>query len=147
SGVLAGVLVSCPFWLYQLWAYVGPALRSNEKRFAITFTSVGAGLFAGGMVLAYLVIPEAMKVLLGFGGHSVQAALDPEKYFKFLVGMMLIFGVSLELPLILVMLNFAGVLKGAKLAQARRYAFFGLVLFSGFAVPGNDPISMGVLAL
>jgi sec-independent protein translocase protein TatC len=55
--------------------------------------------------------------------------------------------VSLELPLLLVMLNFAGVLRGAKLAQARRYAFFGLVVFAALVVPGNDPISMGVLAL
>jgi sec-independent protein translocase protein TatC len=60
---------------------------------------------------------------------------------------MLIFGVSLELPLLLVMLNYAGVVKGAKLAKARRYAFFGMVVFAGFAVPGNDPVSMGVLAL
>jgi sec-independent protein translocase protein TatC len=147
AAVLAGVLLSCPLWLYHLWAYIGPAMYSKEKRFAITFTGVGAGLFAGGMLLAYLVIPEALKVLLGFGGKFVVAGLDPEHYFKFLVGMMLVFGVSLELPLLLVMLNFAGVLKGVKLAKARRYAFFGMVLFAGFAVPGNDPVSMGVLAL
>jgi sec-independent protein translocase protein TatC len=86
-------------------------------------------------------------VLLGFGGDFVQAALDPQLYYKFLIGMMLIFGVSLELPLLLVMLNFAGVLRGAKLAQARRYAFFGLVVFAALVVPGNDPISMGALAV
>lgn len=147
AAVMAGVILTCPVWLYQLWAYVGPALYSREKRFALTFTGVGAVLFAGGMTLAYLIIPEALKVLLGFGGGFVKAGLDPERYYKFLLGMMLIFGVSLELPLLLVMLNFAGVIKGAKLAQARRYAFFGLVLFSGFAVPGNDPVSMGVLAV
>lgn len=147
AAILAGFVLTCPVWLYQLWAYVGPALHSKEKKFALSFTGIGAGLFAGGMVLAYLIIPEALKVLLGFGGQYVEAALDPEKYYKFLIGMMLIFGVSLELPLLLVMLNFAGVIKGAKLAQARRYAFFGLVVFSAFAVPGNDPISMGVLAV
>lgn len=147
AAVLAGVILTCPVWLYQLWAYVGPALYSREKRFALIFTGVGAVLFAGGMMLAYFIIPEALKVLLGFGGDFVKAGLDPERYYKFLLGMMLIFGVSLELPLLLVMLNFAGVIKGAKLAQARRYAFFGLVLFAGFAVPGNDPISMAVLAV
>lgn len=147
AAIMAGFVLTCPVWLYQLWAYVGPALYSKEKKFAISFTGIGAVLFAGGMALAYLIIPEALKVLLGFGGQFVEAALDPEKYYKFLIGMMLIFGVSLELPLLLVMLNFAGVIKGVKLAQARRYAYFGLIVFSGFAVPGNDPISMGVLAV
>jgi sec-independent protein translocase protein TatC len=146
AAIMAGFVLTCPFWLYQLWAYVGPALYSKEKRFALAFTGIGAVLFAGGMVLAYLIIPEALKVLLGFGGDFVQAALDPQLYYKFLIGMMLIFGVSLELPLLLVMLNFAGVVKGVKLAKARRYACFGLIVFSGIAVPGNDPISMSVLA-
>lgn len=146
AAIMAGFVLSCPFWLYQLWAYVGPALYSKEKKFALSFTAIGAVLFTGGMVLAYLIIPEALKVLLGFGGDFVQAALDPQLYYKFLIGMMLIFGVSLELPLLLVMLNFAGVVKGAKLAKARRYAFFGLIVFAGIAVPGNDPISMSVLA-
>ncbi|MEO7127172.1 MAG: twin-arginine translocase subunit TatC [Nakamurella sp.] len=147
AAVMAGVVLTCPVWLYQLWAYIGPALYSKEKKYALVFTGVGAALFTGGMLLAYVVIPEALKVLLGFGGQFVDAALDPQLYYKFLVGMMLIFGVSLELPLLLVMLNYAGVLKGAKLAQSRRYAFFGLIVFSGFAVPGNDPISMSVLAV
>lgn len=147
AAIMAGFILTCPFWLYQLWAYVGPALYSKEKKFALSFSGVGAGLFVGGMVLAYLVIPEALKVLLGFGGHSVATWLDAQLYFKFLIGMMLIFGVSLELPLLLVMLNFAGVVRGVKLAKARRYAFFGLIVFSGIAVPGNDPISMSVLAV
>lgn len=147
SGLLAGVLLTCPIWLYQLWAFVGPALHDKEKKYALSFTGIGAALFAGGMMLAYLIIPEALKVLLAFGGDFVVAGLDPEKYYRFLIGMMLIFGVSLELPLLLVMLNFAGVIKGAKMAKVRRYAYFGLIVFSGIAVPGNDPISMGVLAL
>ncbi len=147
AAIMAGFLLTCPVWLYQVWAFVGPALYSKEKKFALTFVGCAAALFAGGMVLAYLVIPEGLKVLLGFGGDFVSSALDPEKYYSFLIGMMLIFGVSLELPLLLVMLNFAGVIKGAKLAQARRYAFFGMVVFAALAVPGNDPVSMGVLAV
>ena len=147
SAIMAGVLLSCPVWLYQLWAFVGPALYAKEKKFAVTFVSIAAALFAGGMVLAYLVIPEGLKVLLGFGGKGVVTALTPESYYGFLIGIMVIFGVSLELPLLLVMLNFAGVVKGAKLGKARRYAFFGMVVFAALVVPGNDPVSMGVLAL
>lgn len=147
AAIMAGVVLTCPLWLYQVWAFVGPALYSKEKRFALGFTASASVLFAGGMALAYLVFPEALNMLLRFGGEYITSGLDPEKYYSFLMGLMLIFGVSLELPLLLVMLNFAGVLKGAQLVSARRYAFFGLVVFSGIAVPGNDPISMGVLAL
>lgn len=147
SAIMAGFVLTCPIWLYQLWAFVGPALYSKEKRFALTFVGFAASLFAGGMVLAYMVIPEGLKVLLGFGGSFVESALDPEKYYSFLTGMMLIFGVSLELPLLLVMLNYAGVVKGVKLAKSRRYAFFGMVVFAALVVPGNDPVSMGSLAV
>ena len=61
--------------------------------------------------------------------------------------MLLIFGVSFELPLLLIMLNFVGVLKGERLAKVRRYSIFGIVVFAAFVVPGNDPITMAVLAL
>jgi sec-independent protein translocase protein TatC len=147
SAIMAGVLLSCPVWLYQLWAFVGPALYTKERKFALSFVGIAAVLFAGGMVLAYLVIPEGLKVLLGFGGGGVITALTPESYYGFLIGIMVIFGVSLELPLLLVMLNYAGVIKGVTLAKARRYAFFGMVVFAAIVVPGNDPVSMGVLAL
>jgi sec-independent protein translocase protein TatC len=147
AGVMAGAVLSSPAWLYQLWSFVTPALYRKERRFAISFVVSAAILFMGGTVIAYFVIGKALDVLLGFGGNTAVSALTPEAYFSFLLGMLLIFGVSLELPLLLVMLNYAGVVKGVKLAKARRYAFFGLVVFAAFVVPGNDPISMSALAV
>jgi sec-independent protein translocase protein TatC len=88
-----------------------------------------------------------LEVLLGFGGSTTITALSPDSYFSFLIGVLLIFGVSMELPLLLIMLNFVGVLKGERLAKVRRFAWFGMVVFAAFVVPGNDPISMAVLAL
>jgi sec-independent protein translocase protein TatC len=147
AGVMAGLALSAPVWLYQLWAFVTPALYSKERKFAIIFVSCAALLFASGTVIAYLVIGKALEVLLGFGGSTSVAALSPDGYFSFLLGVLLIFGVSMELPLLLIMLNFVGVLKGERLAKVRRYAWFGLVVFAAFVVPGNDPISMSVLAV
>lgn len=147
AGFMAGLALSSPVWLYQLWSFVTPALYSKERKFAIIFVSCAAVLFAAGTVIAYLVIGKALEVLLGFGGDTSVAALSPDGYFSFLLGVLLIFGVSMELPLLLVMLNFVGVLKGERLAKVRRYAWFGLVVFAAFVVPGNDPISMSVLAL
>ena len=147
AALMAGAVLSCPFWLYQLWSFVTPALYSKERKFAIIFVSSSAVLFAGGAVLAYVVISEGLQVLLGFGGDTAAAALTPESYYSFLMALLLIFGVSFELPLMLIMLNMVGVVSGKKLAKARRYAMFGLFVFAALVVPGNDPITMTALAV
>ena len=147
SALIAGVVLAGPVWLYQLWAFVTPALYSKERKYAIIFVSAGAALFATGAVLAYVVIREGLTVLLGFGGDATIAALSPDSYFSFLIAMIIIFGVSFELPLLLIMLNRIGVVRGAQLAKWRRYAIFGLTVFAGLIVPGNDPITMLALAV
>lgn len=147
AALLAGTVLSAPVWLGQLWGFVTPGLYSAERRYARVFAGLGALLFAGGAVLAYVVVGEGLTVLLGFGGETTVSALTPESYFTFLISMLLIFGVSFELPLLLILLNRVGVVTGAALARSRRYAIFGLVVFAGLVVPGNDPITMGALAL
>ena len=146
SALIAATVLTAPVWLHQLWAFVAPALHARERRYAIVFGVSGGLLFGAGAGLAYLVIREGLTVLLGFGGDATVAALSPESYFSFLIAMLIIFGVSFELPLLLIMLNLAGVLTGERLATARRYAIFGLVVFAGLVVPGNDPITIGALA-
>jgi sec-independent protein translocase protein TatC len=147
AALMVGSIISSPVWLYQLWAFIMPALYKKERRFARTFTISGAALFLCGALLAYAVIGEALKFLLGVGGDTVVAALDPDRYYSFLSGLLIIFGLAFELPLLLILLNMVGVLKGTQLSKARRYAFFGLVVFAGIAVPGNEPLSMLALAV
>ena len=147
SALIAAVVLASPVWLHQLWAFVTPALYSKERKYAIIFVSCGGVLFALGAVLAYVVIREGLTVLLGFGGDATIAALSPDSYFSFLIAMLIIFGVSFELPLLLIMLNQIGMVSGAKLAKWRRYSIFGMVVFAGLVVPGNDPITMGALAV
>ena len=140
-------MLSSPVWLYQLWSFVTPALYSKERRYAITFVSCGGLLFSIGALLAYVVIREGLTVLLGFGGDATIAALSPDSYFSFLIAMLIIFGVSFELPLLLIMLNQIGLVSHAKLKKWRRYSIFGMVVFAGLVVPGNDPITMLALAI
>ena len=147
AGFMVGAVLSCPVWLTQLWGFVTPALYDKEKKFARIFVSCAAVLFAGGAILAYFVISEGLTVLLGFAGSGVVSGLDPSKYFQFLMALLIIFGVSFELPLLLIMLNMIGLIKGAKLAKARRYSIFGIVVFAALVVPGNDPITMSALAV
>lgn len=146
ASLLVGAILSSPVWLGQLWGFVTPALYDKEKKYARVFTGAGALLFAMGAVLAYVIIPQALHFLLGIGGDNVTTALDPLSYYSFLSAVLLIFGLAFELPLLLVLLNFAGVLKGKGMAKARRYSYFGIVVFCGLTVPGNDPFSMLALA-
>nr|WP_246231912.1 twin-arginine translocase subunit TatC [Nakamurella aerolata] len=147
AALLAGALISSPVWLLQLWGFVTPALYAKEKRYARSFVGAAFVLLMAGAVLAYIVIQHGLAILLGFGGDVTVSALTPDSYFGFLIGVMLIFGVSFLVPLLLVMLNFIGVLSGRRLAKSRRYSMFALVVFAGLTVPGNDPITMLVLAV
>lgn len=147
AALMAGLVFSSPGWLYQIWAFVTPALYSKEKRYAVTFVTLAALLFTTGAYLAYLVIPEGLRVLFGFGDTSVENQTGPEQYYSFLMTLLIVFGISFLLPLFLVALNFIGVLRGRQLAKWRRYAIFAMFVFAALVVPGNDPISMLALAL
>ncbi|MTD56837.1 twin-arginine translocase subunit TatC [Amycolatopsis pithecellobii] len=145
-GVAAGAVLTSPFWLYQIWAFIAPGLYSKERKYALTFVGFASVLFAGGAVLAYLLVPHAFRALMSFGGDFFTTALTADKYISFVLSLLVIFGVSFELPLLVVMLNFVGVVKYAQLRKWRRGIIFILFVFAAFATPGSDPFSMLGLA-
>lgn len=144
-GLTAGAVLFAPLWLYQLWAFIAPGLYSKERKYALTFVGFASVLFAVGAVLAYILVPHALQLLMTFGGSTFVTALTGDKYISFVLSLLLIFGVSFELPLLIVMLNRVGVVRYQQLTKWRRGIIFILFVFAAFVTPA-DPFSMIGLA-
>ncbi|MFK0220544.1 twin-arginine translocase subunit TatC [Streptomyces vinaceus] len=142
----AGVVLSAPVWLYQLWAFVAPGLHNHEKRYAVGFVAVGAPLFAAGGVLAYKLLPQTATILLEFTPDNARNLLPVDDYLDLVTRMVIVFGLAFELPLLLILLNFTGVLTAKRLASWWRAMVLGITIFAAFATPTGDPLTMMSLA-
>ncbi|MGY5883223.1 twin-arginine translocase subunit TatC [Modestobacter lacusdianchii] len=143
---IVGVVLSAPFWLYQLWAFLTPGLKKNEKRYGVGFVAASTTLFALGAALAYVSLDKGLALLLGLAGDGVTALLTAEEYIGFVISLLVAFGVSFELPLIAVALNLIGVLSHGALAKSRRWIYFLTIVFAAFITPTQDPFTMLAMA-
>ena len=145
-GVVA-IIASSPYWLYQIWAFILPGLHPKERRYTRMFVAVAGPLFLGGVALGYYVMPKGLEVLISFVPNNVTSLVDFGRFFSFEMRMLLIFGISMEIPLFVVLLNFAGVVSGRALAKHRPWIVIGTMVFAAVATPSTDPFSMLMLAV
>ncbi|MFJ4849642.1 MULTISPECIES: twin-arginine translocase subunit TatC [unclassified Streptomyces] len=144
--LMAGVVLASPVWLYQLWAFIAPGLHRHERRYAYAFVAAGAPLFLGGALFAYKVLPTTAKVLIHLTPHGVDNLLPLDDLLDLATRMAVVFGLSFEMPLLLVMLNLTGVLSGRRIISWWRGMIMGITAFSAVATPSTDPLTMLALA-
>jgi sec-independent protein translocase protein TatC len=143
--LIVGILLSSPVWLYQVWSFIAPGLHAREKRWGRLFVGAAVPLFAAGNVLAYLSLSRSMHYLLGLTPSGVGNFIQVDLYMSFVMTILLAFGIAFELPLLIIMLNLAGILTHQRFRKWRRMMIFGIFLIAGVANPSPDPITMLIL--
>ncbi|MGD0313479.1 MAG: twin-arginine translocase subunit TatC [Acidimicrobiales bacterium] len=142
-----GLFLASPILLWELWRFITPGLKRNEKKYAIPFIVASILLFSLGCVVAYLTFPHALNWLDHIGGPSLTEILDPSKYLSLIVLLMTVFGLTFEFPVLLVSLEIAGVLSPKQLSSWRRWAIIVIVVVAGVVTPSSDPFSMLAMAV
>jgi len=141
-----GLLIALPVIMWQLWKFIVPALKSNEKRYAVPFIMSSVVLFLLGCLLAYLTLEKALEFLISWAGEDVEAFFQVSKYIRLVTLMAFAFGVGFQFPVLLVFLQLVGVLTPQQLLGAWRYAIVGIVVLAAVITPSGDPISLAALA-
>jgi len=134
-----------PYYFYQLWAFISPGLHSRERKLVIPFVSAATFFFLAGAAFAYFVLfPIGFKFFVSFGLPSDTPLLTIDSYYGTCLKLMLLFGAAFELPVLLILLGFLGVLDSATLRTQRRNSYMAITIVSAFVAP-PDAISMLLL--
>ena len=130
----------------QLWRFITPGLTRTERRLALPFVVLSQVMFAVGMVFAYVVIPQGLRILLGMAGDRVDIFLTLDEYLSFFLTTSVAFGLVFELPLVLVFLSLVGVVTAAGLRRARPYAMVAIVVVAAIITPTTDAVTLALMA-
>ena len=146
-GFIGGLILTSPFVLYQIWAFVAPGLYRHEKRYVVPFVSLGSFFFALGIFFAYYVaLPMGFKFLLGYATDFIKPMPNMKEYLSFSIKFLLIFGLVFEFPVALLLLTRIGVVEARTLARHRKYAILLIFIFAAVVTP-PDIISQILMAL
>ncbi len=146
-GTYVGLFLSSPIWLLQIWRFITPGLKKNERRYAIPFILSSIMLFLLGAAIAIVTLPKAIEFLVTFAGRDTEAFYSPAGYLGFVVLVIAAFGICFEFPVVLVALQLAGIVSSAKLLKGWRYAIVIVIVIAAVATPSQDPYSLFFMAV
>lgn len=145
--IFIGLLATSPVWLYNVWAFITPALKKTERRYTLGFLLTSLPLFLGGCYLAWISIPTFVDVLLGLTPEGSANIINANDYILFMIRVLLVFGLAFVTPVFLVLLNFMGALSAASIVKGWRLATVIAAFVAAIATPTADPTSMFVLMI
>ena len=143
--IFLGVILTSPVWLWNFWAFIAPGLKQKEKRSATGFTVAAVPLFLAGTTLAWTSLPGFVVVLIGFTPEGSSNVINASEYILFAIRILLIFGIAFVMPVVLVLLNFAGLATGRGILKSWRLAVFIIAVVSALATPTAEPMTMFLL--
>lgn len=146
-GIFTGFILASPVILWQVWTFVAPGLRRNERRFAIGFVASAVALFAMGIGFAFFAMPIALRFLIGIGTPDIQYLPIAGSYINFVLILIAVFGVTFELPLAMTMLGLAGIVSAKFLSRNRLKFWIGIFTGANMVTPGIDPFTPTLLTL
>lgn len=140
-----GIVISAPVWLYQVWMFLMPGLKKKERKYALGFVGAAIPLFLAGCAVGWLLLPRIVAVMASFAPSQDAVFLDAKYYYSFVLQLCLAVGIAFVVPVLLVLLNFAGVLEGKTILKSWRAAVILVALFAAMATPSADIMSMFLL--
>jgi sec-independent protein translocase protein TatC len=145
---VGGLIVSVPYLLYQIWAFIAPGLMPKERRYIRWIVFFTSFCFLSGIAFAYFVmLPSALQFFAAFGTSAIENNIAINEYMSFIISVMLGAGVVFELPMVAWFLTKLGLLTPAFMRTYRRHAIVGILILAAILTPGTDPVSQILLTI
>jgi sec-independent protein translocase protein TatC len=142
------LILSLPNVFYQLWKFIAPALRKNERKYALSIVAFTTACFLIGIAFAYFImLPLTLQFAAQFGSSSIENNFAIDEYFSIVFSVMLGAGLVFELPMVSFFLSKLGILKPQFMRKYRKHAIVAIMIAAAFLSPGTDPVSQIVLTI
>lgn len=145
--IFIAIVLGSPVWFYQIWAFLAPGLKRREKLLGVGFLAAAVPLFLVGCYAGWWVLPNIVHLLTGFSSAQDALLLDARQYLDFATKLMFAIGIGFVLPVLVVLLNFAGVLSAQAILRSWRIAIIAIVVFAAATTPAAEVMTMFFLAV
>jgi sec-independent protein translocase protein TatC len=142
-----GIVVSSPIWLYEIWAFIVPALKRRERRYVYGFLGTAIPLFLIGCCAGWIIMPHMVQLLTSFAPTSSTSFISAGAFVDFITRLVIAVGIGFVMPVFLVLLNFIGIISAKAILKSWRIAVLLIFIFTAIVTPSADIVSMFVLAL